>query len=114
MKSDYCIGQKGENLSNEAEIEMRDTFIDFFIDMFHGYEKYLFLLDEQDVVFNKELFLETIPNCDKQFYNDFIDTQLFQNFTQNIIREDFNYYFNKLNQKEKEKENENKKQKKTK
>ena len=56
------------------------------------------------VVFNKELFLETIPNCDKQFYNDFIDTQLFQNFTQNIIREDFNYYFNKLNFKEKERQ----------
>ena len=116
IKNEINRGSKNESFKNieTIELEMRDIFIDFFIDMFHGYEKYLFLLDEQDVVFNKELFLETIPNCDKQFYNDFIDTQLFQNFTQNIIREDFNYYFNKLNQKEKEKENENKKQKKTK
>jgi hypothetical protein len=112
MKSDYCIGQKGENLSNEAEIEMRDTFIDFFIDMFQGYEKYLFLLDEQEVIFNKTLFLETIPKCDQKFYNDLIDSQLFQNFTQNIIKEDLNYYFNKLNFKEKERES--KKKKKTK
>ena len=112
MKSDYCIGQKGENLSNEAEIEMRDTFIDFFIDMFQGYEKYLFLLDEQEVIFNKTLFLETIPKCDQKFYNDLIDSQLFQNFAQNIIKEDLNYYFNKLNFKEKERES--KKKKKTK
>ena len=102
MKND--LGQKKESLNNikSAELEMRDAFIDFFIDMFHGYEKYLFLLDEQEVVFNKSLFLETIPNCDKNFYNDLIDTQLFQNFSQNIIKEDLDYYFNKLNFKEKE------------
>jgi len=58
MKSDYCIGQKRESIVNSAEIEMRDIFIDFFIDMFQGYEKYLFLLDDQEVIFNKTLFLE--------------------------------------------------------
>ena len=112
MKSDYCIGQKRESIVNSAEIEMRDIFIDFFIDMFQGYEKYLFLLDDQEVIFNKTLFLETVPKCDQKFYNDLIDSQLFQNFAQNIIKEDFNYYFNKLNYKEKERES--KKNKKTK
>ena len=112
MKSDYSIGQKRESIVISAEIEMRDTFIDFFIDMLQGYEKYLFLLDEQEVIFNKTLFLETVPKCDQKFYNDFIDSQLFQNFAQNIIKEDFNYYFNKLNFKEKERES--KKNKKTK
>ena len=114
IKSDISVDLKKESLKDKKkiELEMRDAFIDFFIDMFHGYEKYLFLLDEQEVVFNKSLFLETIPNCDKKFYSDLIDTQLFQNFTQNIIKEDFDYYFNKLNFKEKERES--KKEKKTK
>ena len=102
MKSDISSAQKSESLINSAELEMRDIFIDFFIDLLHGYEKYIFLLDEQEVVFNKALFLDTIPNCDKKFYDDLIDTQLFQNFAQNIIKEDFDYYFNKLNFKEKE------------
>ena len=113
MKNEFAIGQKKENLIDikSAELKMRDAFIDFFIDMFNGYEKYLFLLDEQEVVFNKSLFLETVPNCDKKFYNDLIDSQLFQNFSQNIIKEDFDYYFNKLNFKEKERKREFKKEK---
>ena len=111
MKNEFAIGQKKESLNDIklAELEMRDAFIDFFIDMFHGYEKYLFLLDEQEVVFNKSLFLETIPASDKRFYDEFIDSQLFQNFSQNIIKEDFDYYFNKLNLKEKEREIKNNK-----
>ena len=111
MKNEFAIGQKKESLIDmkSAELQMRDAFIDFFIDMFHGYEKYIFLLDEQEVVFNKSLFLETIPVYDKKFYNDLIDSQLFQNFSQNIIKEDFDYYFNKLNLKEKERQKEAKK-----
>ena len=111
MKNEFAIGHKKESLNDIklAELEMRDAFIDFFIDMLHGYEKYLFLLDEQEVVFNKSLFLDTIPASDKRFYDEFIDSQLFQNFSQNIIKEDFDYYFNKLNLKEKERELKNNK-----
>jgi hypothetical protein len=94
-----------EKSEESFELEMRDSFIDFFVDMFGNYGKYLYLLDEQEIVFNKALFLNTIHNHDKKFYSDLIDTQLFQNFIQNIIKDDLNYYFNKLNSKEKEKEN---------
>ena len=94
-----------EKSQETFELEMRDAFIDFFVDMFGNYGKYLYLLDEQEIVFNKALFLNTIHNNDKKFYNDLIDSQLFQNFIQNIIKDDLNYYFNKLNSKEKEREN---------
>ena len=101
IKNELNSEKSGESF----ELEMRDSFIDFFVDMFGNYGKYLYLLDEQEIVFNKALFLNTIHNHDKKFYSDLIDTQLFQNFIQNIIKDDLNYYFNKLNSKEKEKEN---------
>ena len=92
-----------EQSKETLELEMRDAFIEFFIDMLGDYDKYLYLLNEQEIVFNKELFLNTIHNNDKKFYSDFIDTQLFQNFIKNIIKEDLNYYLNKFFHKEKEK-----------
>ena len=115
MKSEFSGGLKKEIKmdSETAELKMRDAFIDFFLGMFHDYEKYLYLLDDQDVVFNKSLFLNNIPNNKKKFYNEIIDSQLFQQFTQNIIKEDFNYLYNKLALREKEKE-QNKKDKKKK
>jgi hypothetical protein len=46
-----------------------------------------------DVVFNKTLFLEKITNNnDKHFYDEFIDTQLFQQFTQNIVKDELKYF----------------------
>ena len=114
LKSEFSVGQKKNQMDNEtAELKMRDVFINFFVGMFHDYEKYLYLLDEQDVVFNKSLFLNTVPNNEKQFYDDFIDSQLFQQFTQNVIKEDFNYLYTKLALREKEiKEKKEKKKKK--
>ena len=114
MKSEFSGGLNKEiTMDNEtAELKMRDAFIDFFLGMFHDYEKYLYLLDDQNVVFNKTLFLNNIPHNENNFYNEIIDTQLFQQFTQNIIKEDFNYLYNKLAQREKEKDKKEKKKKK--
>ena len=102
-------------MDNEtAELKLRDVFINFFVGMFHDYEKYLYLLDEQDVVSNKSLFLETVQYNEKHFYDEFIDGQLFQQFTQNVIKEDFNYLYTKLALREKEikeKKEKNKKKK---
>ena len=114
MKNEFSAGQKKNmQMDNEtAELKMRDAFINFFVGMFHDYEKYLYLLDEQDVVFNKSLFLNTVPNNEKHFYSEIIDSQLFQQFTQNVIKEDFNYLYTKLAQREKEKDKKEKKKKK--
>jgi len=115
IKNQFSVGQKKEMKDNEsAELKMRDAFIDFFVGMFHDYEKYLYLLDDQEVVFNKALFLNTVPNNEKQFYDEFIDTQLFQQFTQNIIKKDFNYFYNRMALREKELLNKKDKKKKKK
>ena len=77
---------------SELDFRIRNVFIDMFVQMFHDYYKYMTFLDD-DVVFNKNLFLEKITNNnDKHFYSEFIDTQLFQQFTQNIVKDELNYF----------------------
>ena len=77
---------------SDLDFRLRNVFIEMFVQMFHDYYKYMTFLDN-DVVFNKNLFLEKITNSnDKHFYDEFIDTQLFQQFTQNIINDELNYF----------------------
>ena len=79
---------------SEYDFQIRNAFIEMFVEMFHDVEKYMCYLDE-DVVFNKNLFMETIPKEDKKFYDEFIDTQLFQLFSQNIVKNELRYFKSK-------------------
>ena len=81
----------GSKNLEKYEINIRIAFIEFFVEMFHDIDKYLSFLDE-DIVFNKNLFMEKIQKNNKKFYDEFTDTQLFQLFTQNIVKDDFNYF----------------------
>jgi hypothetical protein len=94
------------NIDQVLENKMRDAFIDIFVKMFQDYEKYIGILDD-DVVFNKVLFMNNIKK-DEKFYDEFIDCQLFQQFTQNILNDNFSY-FNKKIKEAKEKDNKSKK-----
>ena len=80
-----------KNGFEEFDIKIRVAFMEMFVQMFHDIDKYLVLLDE-DIVFNKNYFLEKINKEDKKFYDEFIDTQLFQMLTQNFIKDEFNYF----------------------
>ena len=65
-----------------CELNIRDAFIDLFVEMFQDYASYLRFVEEEPV-FNKSLYLEKKSNNEKKFYNEILDTQLFQQFTQN-------------------------------
>ena len=82
---------------SKFDLKIRIAFIEMFVEMFHDIDKYMCFLDG-DVVFNKNLFLEAIPKQDKRFYDEFVDTQLFQLFTQNIIKDELNYFKSKVNE----------------
>ena len=98
---------KAKDVDNHLENRMRDAFIDIFVKMFHDYEKYIGILDD-DVVFNKVLFMNT-KSKDEKFYDEFIDCQLFQQFTQNIIKDNYSYFNKKIKEsKEKEKDKKSK------
>ena len=94
----YKKEDTNENRSN-LELQIRDAFIDVFVEMFQDYAKYLSFVD-QDAVFNKALFLEKKPNNEKKIYSEILDTQLFQQFTQNVVNEDVGYFNNKITLKE--------------
>jgi len=80
----------------DFDLRIRNIFIEMFVQMFHDSHKYMTILDD-DVVFNKSLFLEKITNTyDKKFYNEFLDTQLFQQFCQNIVVKNELKYFLKM------------------
>ena len=79
---------------SDYDFKIRNAFIEMFVEMFHDIEKYMCYLDE-DVVFNRNLFMETIPKEDKKFYDEFIETQLFQLFTQNIVKDELRYFKSK-------------------
>ena len=94
----------------KLELKIRDAFIDLFVEMFHDYSQYLSFLEE-DTVFNKSLFLEK-KKSDVKFYNEVLDTQLFQQFTQNVVNDEVGYFNTKIAQKEnKELDDKNKKSK---
>ena len=73
---------------------IRDACLEMFVDMFKDYPKYICMLDN-DVVFNKNSFMKTVAKNDKNFFDEFIDSQMFQQFTQSIFNDECNY-FNKL------------------
>ena len=95
------LESKSQNTTQDIqrlELKIRDAFIDLFVEMFHDYAQYLSFLEE-DTVFNKSLFLEKKKNYVK-FYNEVLDTQLFQQFTQNVVNEEVGYFNSKIAQKE--------------
>ena len=74
--------------------DIREAFIGMFVDMFKDYPKYMCLLDS-DVVFNKNSFMKSVEKQDTNFYNEFLDTQIFQQFTQYVFTNECDY-FNKI------------------
>ena len=85
------FNKENKEKTTEYNVKIRETFIEMFAQLFADYPKYICLLDI-DVVFNKNLFMNTLKPEDKRFYDEFIDSQLFQQFTQNIFSDDFNYF----------------------
>ena len=76
----------------DFDLKIRNIFIEMYVEMFHDFYKYITILDE-DVAFNKSLFLQKIiNNNDKRFYNEFLDTQLFQQFCQNFAKGGLQYF----------------------
>ena len=80
-----------KQLNNELlENRLRDAFIHIFVKMFYDYDKYIINLDN-DVVFNKVLFMKNLPTKEEKtekFFEEFVDSQLFQQFSQNLFDTD--------------------------
>ena len=80
----------------QLDFKFREAFIDVFVNLFHDYQKFIGLLDEDEVIFNKNLFMQNIKKDERPFYDSLLDTQLFEQFTQNILNTDCNYFNKKV------------------
>ena len=89
---------KGEEKIN-INLEIRDCFIEIFAQMFHNINKYLGLVDN-NIAFNRTLFLEGIEEKEKDFYSQVVDSQLFDYFITYFMKEEFKqynkYFINKI------------------
>ena len=80
------------------ENKLRDAFINIFVKMFYDYDKYIINLDN-DILFNKVLFMKGVSNKEEKtekFFEEFIDTQLFQQFIQNSANLENSYFKKKI------------------
>jgi hypothetical protein len=81
---------------NQLDYKFREAFIDVFVTLFCDYQKYIGLLEDDEVIFNKNLFMQSIKKEVKPFYEGFLDSQLFEQFTQNILTSDCDYFNKKV------------------
>ena len=81
---------------NQLDYKFREAFIDVFVYLFHDYQKYIGLLDDDLVIFNKNLFIQEAKKEDKNFLISFLDSQLFEQFTQNILNSDMAFFNKKI------------------
>lgn len=94
MKSLYekKVTQKDFDKS-EFEIKIKNIFIQAFIEMLHDYVDYLTVIEDYPV-FDITTMLKNRPRGDQAFYKEFVETQMFQLFIQNMVKEDRQIYFN--------------------
>ena len=81
------------------DLQIKNAFLHFFVEILFDYTNYIIQVDDQ-VIFNINLLLENRPKKDHEFYKEFSETQIFQNFTQNIVKEDYSYFNQQIRKKD--------------
>ena len=93
------IQLKMKNIKKEEipqfNFEIQDAFVELFVEMFFDYNKYIFKVGD-DVIFNKNLFLSKKGVFEKNFLTEFLETQMFLQFKQDILGEGFEYFKSKV------------------
>ena len=78
-----------------ADLKMRNLFMQVFAEILFGYEKCTYLFNKR-VVFNKFTFMQNINENDRGFYNDLINVENFIMFLQKYqLNPNEKYYFRK-------------------
>ena len=80
------------------DLQIKNAFLHFFVEILFDYANYLIQVDDE-VVFNINLLLENRPKKEHFFYKEFCETQIFQQFSQNIIKEDYSYFNQQISKK---------------
>ena len=81
--------------ANEFNFEIQKAFIEIFVEMFEDYNKYIYQVGDE-TIFNKQLFMTKKNFLEKNFYNEFLATQMFLQFKQDILGDGFEYFKSKV------------------
>ena len=93
IKNHYDKKKKEKDFDRgECEIKIKNLFIQVFVELFYDYMNYLTVIDDYPV-FDINCLLQNRPSCDEKFYKEFSETQLFQLFLQNVIKDESMIYF---------------------
>ena len=82
-----------ENLEYNKEIQ--NAFLEIFGEMFSDYKKYIYKIGDE-VVFNKDEFLAKKSYFEKNFFKEFIETQMFYQFKNDILGDGYENFKNKI------------------
>ena len=82
-----------ENLEYNKEIQ--NAFLEIFVEMFADYNKYIYKLGDE-TFFNKDEFLSKKSYFEKNFFKEFIETQMFYQFKQDILNDGYENFKNKI------------------
>ena len=101
------IKWKMKNLNKEEEsqfnFEIQKAFIELFVEMFADYNEFIYKVGDE-AIFNKDSFLSKKNFLEIKFYKEFLDTQMFLQFKQEILNEGFDYFKMKVNERNNDKE----------
>ena len=82
-----------ENLEYNKDIQ--NAFLEIFVEMFADYNKYIYKIGDE-AFFNKDEFLEKKSYFEKSFFKEFLETQMFYQFKNNILNDGFENFKNKI------------------
>ena len=82
-----------ENLEYNKDIQ--NAFLEIFVEMFADYNKYIYKIGDE-TFFNKDEFLAKKSYFEKSFFKEFIETQMFYQFKNDILNDGYENFKNKI------------------
>lgn len=86
---------KKANSERDIDIMIQNCFICLFVELLFDFDTYLTVIDDYPL-FNTNSLLEARPAEDAKFYQEFTETQLFQQFIQTFSSKNDTIYFNTM------------------
>ena len=82
-----------ENLEYNKDIQ--NAFLEIFVEMFADYNKYIYKVGDE-TFFNKDEFLAKKSYFEKSFFKEFLETQMFCQFKNDILNDGYENFKNKI------------------
>jgi len=98
LKNIQCkVKNSNERQNLEYNKEIQNAFLEIFVEMFENYKKYIYKIGDE-TFFKKDAFLSNKSYFEQNFFKEFLDTQMFLQFKQDILNDGFEKFKNKISE----------------